>query len=224
MTGHHYTAEQLDYLRRHATSKRSLLAESFNARFGTALSEGAIKQTCLRRGIRTGRTGCFSPGNVPYNAGTKGLNVANCTSFKAGQMPQTWVPVGTEVIEAKDGYTKVKIANPRTWKFKHVLVWEKINGPVPKGKVIIFADRNKQNFAPDNLLDVDRRELLFLNRNALIHADRELTQTAVNIAKVAVRAAELRHPVGQSLVSRGQNSILSHETIKLSPANYEEIR
>ena len=188
---HKYTAEQLAYLKRHETIERRWLAASFNNHFGTALTIEQIKSTCSRIGLKTGRTGCFEPGNVPYNTGTKGLKTGSCTSFKPGQMPQTWVPVGTEVVENKDGYTKVKIADPRTWKYKHVMIWEELHGPVPKGSCIIFADGDKQNFEPDNLVAVDRRELLFLNRKALIKPDKDLTKTAVNVAKVAVRAFEL---------------------------------
>lgn len=192
MPGHCYTAEELAYLRRHGSVERQYLTKSFNNHFGTAISVRAINQKCRKLGVKSSVNGRFEPGHVPYNAGTKGLKVGSSTSFKAGQMPHNWVPVGTEVVESKDGYTKVKIAEPKTWKHKHVLLWEQRNGPLPKGKVVIFADRNNQNFAPDNLIAVERRELLYLNIKALIKPDQELTKAAVNIAKLAVRTAELR--------------------------------
>lgn len=192
MTGHQYTTEQLAYLRRHAVVERRYLAMAFNNHFGTALSESAIKQTCHRLGIKTGRTGRFEPGNLPYNTGTKGLKTGSCTSFKAGHMPHNHQPVGTEVIDNKDGYTKVKIAEPKTWRYKHLLVWEEHNGPLPKGKIVIFGDGNKGNFDPANLIAIERRELAYLNRNKLIKPDVELTKTAVNIAKVAAKVSELK--------------------------------
>jgi len=188
---HRYAAEQLAYLRRHETIERRWLAASFNNHFGTELTVEQIKSTCSRIGLKTGRTGRYEPGDLPYNTGTKGLKFGSCTSFKAGQMPHNHQPVGTEVICKKDGYTKVKIAEPKTWRHKHVLIWEKLHGPLPKGQCVIFADSDRQNFEPDNLVAVDRRELLFLNRKALIQQDGELTKIAVNIAKVAVKAAEL---------------------------------
>jgi hypothetical protein len=186
-----YTDEQVAFLQRHPTMKRSRLARLFNEHFGTALTEDQIKGKCGRLGLKTGRSGCFKPGHIPYNTGTKGLKTGSSTSFKPGMMPHNWCPVGTEVIEPKDGYTKVKIAEPKTWKHKHVLIWEQKNGPLPQGSCVIFADGDRQNFEPDNLVAVERRELLYLNRKALIQSDKDLTKTAVNIAKVAVRTYEL---------------------------------
>jgi hypothetical protein len=187
-----YTAEQVAYLRRHETIERRLLAISFNNHFGTDLTVDQIKGKCTRMGLKTGRTGCFKKGNMPYNTGTKGLKKGSSTSFKPGRMPHNWCPVGTEVVEPKDGYTKIKIAEPKTWKHKHVHLWEQKNGPVPDGSCVIFADGDRENFEDDNLVLVKRSELLFLNRKSLIQRDAELTKTGVNIAKVAIRVAEIK--------------------------------
>lgn len=192
MYGHQYTAEQIAYLKRHETIERRWLAISFNNHFGTALTIEQVKAACTRHGLKTGRTGRFEPGNLPYNTGTKGLKKGSSTSFKPGQMPHNHQPVGTEVVDNKDGYTKVKIGEPKTWRHKHLLVWEEHNGPLPKGKVVIFGDGNKRNFDPANLIAIDRRNLAYLNRNKLIKPDVELTKTAVNIAKVAAKVSELK--------------------------------
>jgi hypothetical protein len=198
---HNYTAEQLDYLRRHETINRRILTVSFNNHFGTKLTTEQIKGTCTRIGLRTGRTGCFKKGNVPYNTGTKGLNQGSSTSYKAGQMPPNWCPVGT-VIEPKDGYTKIKVAEPKSWKHKHVWLWEQMNGPVPDGCCIIFSDSDKKNFEPNNLICVQRSELLFLNRKSLIKTDTELTRSAVNVARVAVKVSKLKREIKKSISGR----------------------
>jgi hypothetical protein len=78
----------------------------------------------------------------------------------------------------------VKIADPSEWKMKHVLVWEKANGKVPRGSVIIFADGDKTNFRLKNLLLVTRRELAVMTRCGLIYGHSGLTKTGKLIADV----------------------------------------
>lgn len=78
------------------------------------------------------------------------------------------VPVGHE--RKTKGYVLVKVA-PRAvdptakdnWKLKHVAVWEREHGPVPEGHNIVFADRDRRNFAPENLVAVPRRLVALLN-------------------------------------------------------------
>lgn len=108
-------------------------------------------------------------GQAPWNAGMKGWNPegSRATHFKPGHKPQTWVPIGT-VVRDPDGYLKKKVADTRNrkrdWKFLHVLLWEKYRGKVPRGKLLIFKDRNKENIRIGNLLLVTRAELLDRNR------------------------------------------------------------
>jgi len=191
MSGHSYTAEQIAYLRRHATIERYWLTRSFNNHFGLAVTEDAIKQVCLRRGIKTGRTGRFAKGNNPFNKGKKGHNGFSCTRFKEGNRPHTWKPVDSEVVDNKDGYVHIKTAEPNVWRAKQVVLWEQANGPVPDGSCVIFADGDKLNFTPDNLVTVTRAELLYLNRKTLIKEDKDLTKTAVNVARLACRVQKL---------------------------------
>ena len=191
MRGTVYPPEQVDFLIANREMPRRDLAQAFNARFGTEKTADVIKGFCSRRGIKTGRTGRFEKGNLPYNTGTKGLKVGSSTSFKKGNRPKNWRPVGSERINV-EGYVEIKTVEPRTWKYKHVEIWQAINGPVPKGHVIIFADRNKLNFEPDNLIAIKRSELQYLNKHGLIQEDGDHTRAAVNVAKVAVRVFELR--------------------------------
>lgn len=188
---HRYTAEQIAYLRRHGTVERKWLAKAFNNHFGTSLTTEAIEGACARNDIWTGRTGQFEKGQLSWNKGVKGSTPGSSTSFRQGHMPHNWRPVGTEVEESKDGYIKVKIGEPKTWIFKHILVWERHHGPLPTGKVVIFADGNKRNFSPENLVAIERRELLFLNRKSLITPDGDLTRVAITLAKLATTAAQL---------------------------------
>ena len=90
----------------------------------------------------------------------------------------------------------VKIAEPDVWKPKHLVLWEAANGPVPKKHCIIFADGNKQNFDPDNLLLVSMAEWMVMNSSLLRFPDKEATKTGKLIADLQLlinsRRRELR--------------------------------
>lgn len=74
-------------------------------------------------------------------------------------------PVGSEYV-GKDGYVMYKFApNPTVpgskdnWKLKHVWVYEQEHGSVPEGCNVYFADGDRRNFDPENLVAVPRRVL-----------------------------------------------------------------
>lgn len=79
---------------------------------------------------------------------------------------------------------EVKIAEPNKWRGKHVVVWESLNGPRPKGQKVIFADGNHRNFNPENLILVSNEELLIMNSKGLVTQDAELTKTGHTVAKL----------------------------------------
>lgn len=126
----------------------------------------------LKPGTSTGASGRFQKGIRPWNTGMKGLDVGGRsvgTRFKPGSRPQTWVPVGTEVVDT-DGYRKRKVRDDapqarsyRNWKFVHVILWEEHNGPVPKGHAVVFKDGNRANVCIENLELLSRRELMRRN-------------------------------------------------------------
>ena len=186
---HMYTAEQLQFLRECAPNRpRAETAVLFNERFGLQLSLQQITSTCKRYGINSGRDTRFKPGNKTWNSGLKGSIPENRTSFKKGNRPHTWRPVGTEVVEKKSGYVKVKIAEPNVWAHKHVLLWKERHGDLPPGHVVIFADGDKTNFTEGNLVVVSRGELAVLNKNRLIYPDQDATKAGITIARLIIKA------------------------------------
>lgn len=79
------------------------------------------------------------------------------------------VPVGTE-RESKDGYIVVKVReyasvpmSKDNWELKHVHVYEQAHGAVPDGCVVYFADGDRRNFDPANLVAVPRRLVGIMN-------------------------------------------------------------
>jgi hypothetical protein len=98
-------------------------------------------------------------------------------------------PIGTErdiPYSTGDVYVEVKTGH-RTWKRKHVVIWEQANGKMPKGHVVIFADGNKRNFDLDNLILVSRAELGVMNRCGLIKKKKELTEAGKIIADIKIQ-------------------------------------
>ena len=100
------------------------------------------------------------------------------------------LPVGSE-RESK-GYIVVKVAEPNVWIEKHRYIYESMYGNIPTGHKVIFADRNKRNFNPDNLILVTDSEALIMNTNKLIYEDAELTKTGSLIAKVIDRTNKIK--------------------------------
>ena len=152
-----------------------------SCKFGFDYTHHQIKGAITRNKLNTGRTGRFEKGHATWNKGTKGLTKANVTSFKKGQKPHNYKPLGSERI-TKDGYCEIKVSDTgRRWRPKHVLIYEKHHGKVPKGSAVIFLDGDKRNFDIDNLHLVTRGQLAMLNKNNLIQKDAELTKTAINV-------------------------------------------
>lgn len=195
-----YTTEQISYIAANIKGRSYReLTDMFNKQFGMELNVSTMISLAFRHGLRNERD-CrfnkgweptqFKKGQAPWNKGKKGITIGGKkTQFKKGSKPWNYKPVGTERISA-DGYVEIKIADPKTWKSKHILIWEAAHGPVPEGHVIIFADSNKLNISLDNLLLVSRRELVVLNKRGLIANDIELTKTGIVLADVYLKIAD----------------------------------
>lgn len=192
-----YTDKMIDFLREIASGKTYVeITEVFNKRYKLGVTPEKIKSLLNRKKIRTETTGCFRKGSIPWNKGTKGLTKANKTSFKKGESPKNWKPVGSERVN-RGGYTLIKISNEgsmwQRWALKHRVVWEQYHKKkIPKGAVIIFADGDRSNLDIGNLICVTREELKVLNKCRLISSVPELTKTGLNIAKIKIKLAELR--------------------------------
>ena len=188
-----YTDEMIEFLKEVTPGKTyKEITELFNKKFNLGVTAEIIKSFLSRKKIHTGTRGClYKKGSIPWNKGKRGCMGANKTSFKKGNRPKNWKPIGSERII--DGYTFIKIADPRKWALKHRIIWEEYHKKkIPKGSVIIFADGDKSNLSIDNLICVTKNELKVLNQCRLISSVPELTKTGLNIAKIRIKLAELR--------------------------------
>ena len=197
---HIWSNEEKEYLAeitpgKHYKEIQELMKNKFNLEFTMNQIKGAI----CRYKLNTGFTGRFQKGDIPFNKdksqkdymSAESIEKTKKTRFKKGQSPINRRPVGSERI-TNDGYTEIKIAEPNVWKLKHLVVWEKENGPIPKGHALVFADGDKTNISLDNILLVTRHQLLVMNINKLIKNNSEVTKTGVLIAKVLIKANERR--------------------------------
>jgi hypothetical protein len=187
------------------------LTEMFNRRFGLGFAVKRLRLTLGRLGLSNGRDCRFKPGMVPFNKGKKGYCAAGCEKswFRPGNSPQTWRPVGTEIVD-RHGYVWVKTRNPKTWQPKHRLVWEKAHGKIPEGRIVIFADGNKLNLAQGNLLLVSRSELAVMNRQGLICAHGGLTKAGKALAAVKLAVAARQRGNGKREKAAGRRGGGTH--------------
>jgi hypothetical protein len=177
---HTWTEPERQLLRdRYADTKSELLAEQIGipvqsvyqqANFlGLAKSEAfmaSVEGGRLRPGTNIGAAFQFEPGHVPANKGTKGVTgvqeACRAHQFKPGQVPHTWVPIGSYRING-DGQLEVKFGdepgrNDKRWIPVHRKVWIEANGPIPAGKVVSFRPGMRTTVAAE--ITLDRLELL----------------------------------------------------------------
>jgi len=202
-----YTERHLQFLVKHSIGRTyTELSALFNKRFSCKITVSKCRRIFYtkklpRDGIKLdwcyeprpgSEKGWFKKGRIAPNKGVKGVCHPGSEKghFRKGHRPHNAVEVGTEVII--DGYTKVKVGEPKAWKFKHVMIYEAAYGPVPEGHVVIFADQNKRNFKLDNLLLVSRGELAIMNNKKLIFCKKDLTKTGKTIASVLMLANKRR--------------------------------
>ena len=133
----------------------------------------------FRKGMRPSGT-TFRPGHTPWNKGKKGFHPGGRsveTRFKAGHLPQTWKPIGSERL-SKDGYLQRKITDTRNPKrdrqFVHHLIWRQHHGDIPPGHCVIFANGDKTDLRIENLRLITRAENM--RRNGISNMPEELAQ------------------------------------------------
>lgn len=211
---HKWTDEEKEFLRQYVTSHTwKKTTEEFNQRFKCNLSVDAVKAAGDRYGIRTGRDGYFPKGTVPPNKGKKmrAEQYARCaaTMFKKGQIPANHKPVGTVSIrnnyKRNQQYVYEKVAEPNKWRMKHVLEWERHNGPVPKGMIIVFADGNTLNTDISNLVMISQAQNAVMNRWKIRGCGKEHMEAAANVASLKIQISKRKRRGKQNGSKRAES-------------------
>lgn len=172
-----WTEAELAWFREYAPSHRSSeIAEAMRELFGCERSVQSISQQRYRMGLP-------SPGNL-------------------GQTPHNLRNAGEEQANP-DGRIKVKDCDGR-WVDKARVVWERVNGrKLPEKCVVVFADRNRSNYDPDNLVCVERAHLATINKFGLQFYDADSLQACVAFAKVRSKLKEKKDEIQTAARRRG---------------------
>lgn len=154
---------------------RKKIVEMINKEFDLDLSFGQVKTRLKKLGLKNNIDMTYKKGLIPY---TKGLTwddflskeaqaSSRTTTFKKGNRPLNWKPVGSIRRDKKDGYMLIKVKDPNTWRPLHYVKWEKVHGPVPKDKRFIFLDGDRSNCSIENLRLVDYSIGAIMNKQGL---------------------------------------------------------
>lgn len=97
-------------------------------------------------------------------------------------------PIGFEVID-RGGYISIKTDRKskirrEQWRFKHLLLWEEKNGPIPNGHKLKCIDGNRSNPDPSNWECVPSGMVSRLNRRGFDGAPAEMKPTIMAVAKL----------------------------------------
>lgn len=205
-----YTAKELAWIKRHCTIPRREAHARFCRRFDrTDVSLVNFNALCKRKGWATGRTGCFPKGNVPYNLGmTRPFNANSArTQFKkgnrTGRANENYKPIGTERV-TRDGYIERKIHDglplQSRWRAVHLIQWEAVHGPLPKGHCLKCLDGDKGNTDPSNWAMMSRGLLPFLNG----HRGPNYDQAAPELKPAILTLAKLKRANAQRKAKKGR--------------------
>ena len=145
------------------------LAVEYNKKFGTSISDCAIRQLKKRYKLPT------------PNKDTTKFKKGNTISRK---------PIGSEWKKTSSGDIYIKVANPDVWVLKKKYVYEQHYGKLDDNYEIICLDGNKENIDINNLLAIRRKDLLFLNMYKLSRSP-EIIKTGILISKIAYKRLEL---------------------------------
>lgn len=113
------------------------------------------------KGTTRGAAHRFAKGHVPANKGLRRPGYApgrmRETQFKKGTFPANHDPdfyvIGALRVNS-DGYIDMRVSFERGamgWRALHRILWEDAHGPIPRGHIVVFKDRDRLNVCLDNL-------------------------------------------------------------------------
>lgn len=190
-----YVEFLMNYIPGHEESE---IRAAFNEKFGIILAKGQIKNFKHKYNIKSGtHGGCFKKGQIPHNKGQRLSPELRAkiesTMFKKGQIPATYRKVGSERINV-DGYTEVKVEDPKKWRLKQRVVWEDFyHEKLKSNEVVIFLDGNRQNFSIDNLFKMDRSSLVRFNQDHLYGDNKDISLSAAILASIKGRMSTIKN-------------------------------
>lgn len=136
----------------------------------------------------------FKKGSVPPNKGKKMspevYEKVKETMFKKGNSPVNHREVGSERINV-DGYIEIKVAEPNRWRLKHRIIWEQVNGEIPKGYNVQFKNHNTKDCRIENLYIISKSEQM-RTENSLVARYPKEVQEVIRLKGVVNRVIHKR--------------------------------
>lgn len=159
---HHYSETERDFLKENLEKySYPKLTEVFNSKFNTACTVSSITQQCmLFLGIKKGSS------YIPHNVKELGEEV---TKRKVQGYETVYVKVAEGLKDKKS----------EMWKPKHQVIWEQHNRPITDDEVVIFLDKDRNNFDINNLYCIPKKIMSVMNLNKWFTESREHTLTAI---------------------------------------------
>lgn len=144
------------------------------------------------RMINAGAKYRFPKGNKPHNKGRKlsdyvdkaTIEKIKNTTFKKGSVPHNTKHDGAISLRCdKSGikYYFIRISKAKWIPYHHYL-WTEANGPITKGNIVVFKDKNSLNCKLENLECITRFENMM--RNTFQRYPTEIKQTIKTITKL----------------------------------------
>lgn len=103
----------------------------------------------------------FQKGSVPLNKGKKVspevYSKIQPTMFKKGRTPVNHRDVGAERVNVY-GYIEIKVSEPNSWRLKQRVMWEQVNGIIPRGYNVQFKNHNPLDCRIENLYLISKAE------------------------------------------------------------------
>lgn len=152
----------------------------FNERFGTDLKVMTLRDYCHKR---LGLKGMKNTGVFQKGGKARDLPIGTIRKSATG----TYIKVGNEDTHLS-GY------KPPNWMPYQQYVYEKANGPIPKGEYVMFLDGNTENFDLGNLAVINRRISVRMAQNRWYTENAEVTRTGLMCVRLQ---EEIRRKRGQ---------------------------
>ena len=196
-----YTEEMKDWLRANSRGvPYDELAPRFNAVFGLSKTPRQIQCACH-----------------DHNA-HNGIYKINHPCHKCH-----WRPVGSTRLD-KDGFVKIKVAEPCHWDLAHIVEWEKHHGKIDRKKdIIMFRDGNRQNWHIDNLIKTSRRVVGVINEHMVKMVTPETIESIILLAENKVALGDAWYKLGHGTNRRCAAVNLQYHRRKNDP-DYKEKR
>jgi hypothetical protein len=159
-----FTKAEIVFLKAYAHMKTQDVVDLFNQKFERKRTFDSINTKLTKLGLAKAKMKKRKVGEV-YSYHKQGYPLVKTHKFRCGR-------------------------TFRHYKYKHIAVWEKANGPVPEGHCVRFLDSDNTNCALGNLILVSKSEHGRLY-NSLQKVEPELRESVVAVVRLEANCAAL---------------------------------